>query len=219
MKHAPARTTRLLAALALTAVGALSVTAAHASAMSWNWSYSSNSQSGNPSGSGSLTAQLQADGSYLITSLTGTWDQYSITGLIQPNGYQGNDNLLFPSSATTNGNYISNLLLDYSGVSFSVNLGSGVTAGQNDGYQEDDGRSRTERVNLYGNYGGTGYRSCSTLSCSYWSPTGTFSISSTTSSVPEPGSFALFAGALGLLAGLTALQRRRNRVSAVESRL
>ena len=227
MKHAPARTTRLLAALALMAVGALSVTAAHASALSWNWSYSSNSQSGNPSGSGSLTAQLQADGSYLITSLTGTWDQYSITGLIQPNGYQSNDNLLFPSSATTNSNYISNLLLDYSGVSFSVNLGSGVTAGQNDGYQEDDGQSQTERVNLYGTYvpqgnedsWGTGYRSCSTLSCSYWTPTGTFSISSTTSSVPEPGSFALFAGALGLLAGLTALQRRRNRVSAVESRM
>ncbi len=202
MKHIPARSTRLLAAIALTAVGALSVTAAHASTMSWNWSYSSNSYSGNPSGSGSLTAQSQADGSYLITSLTGTWDQYSITGLIEPKSSFGNDNLLFPSSATTNSNYISNLLLDYYGLSFSVNRGSGVTAGQ------------TEQVNLYGS--GTAYISCTTLTLSSCNsrPTGTFSISTTTSSVPEPGSFALFAGALGLLAGLTALQRRRHRSAA-----
>jgi hypothetical protein len=197
LKHVPARSTRLLAAIALTAVGALSVTAAHASTMSWNWSYSSNSYSGNPSGSGSLTAQSQADGSYLITSLTGTWDQYSITGLLKPKTSFGNDNLLFPSSATTNTNYNSNLLLDFYGLSFSVNRGS-----------------QTEQVNLY--VSGTAYWSCTsrTIYTCNSRPTGTFSISTTTSSVPEPGSFALFAGALGLLAGLTALQRRRHRSAA-----
>ncbi len=198
LKHTTSRSTRLLAAIAFTAVGALGITAAHASAMSWNWSYSSNSGSGNPSGSGSLTAQQQSDGSYLITSLTGTWDQNAITGLIRVHGYQGNDNLLFPTSATTNRNYISNLLLDFPGVSFKVNLGRW-----------------TEYVNLYGNSPSQPYGVCVSNDTQCNHPYGMFTISaSSTSSVPEPGSFALFAGALGLLAGLTALQRRRNRLGA-----
>ena len=46
------------------------------------------------SGTGTLTATANSDGSYTVTDITGT----GVTGLIAPGSFQGNDNLLFPSS-------------------------------------------------------------------------------------------------------------------------
>ena len=46
------------------------------------------------SGTGTLTATANGDGSYTVTDVTGT----GVTGLIAPGSFQGNDNLLFPSS-------------------------------------------------------------------------------------------------------------------------
>jgi hypothetical protein len=62
---------------------------------------------GGYSGSGVLTTTLDGAGNYLITGLTGP----GVTGIIAPGGFNGNDNLLFPTNAQT---------LDSNGFSFSA---------------------------------------------------------------------------------------------------
>lgn len=48
-------------------------------------------------GSGTLTASpTGTDGAYLISAISGT----GVTGLISPGGYDGNDNLIYPSSTS-----------------------------------------------------------------------------------------------------------------------
>lgn len=105
---------------------------------------------------------------YTITGITGTRNGAAITGLLPPNSFSENDNLLSPSSP----------FVDFFGVSFTV-AGAG-----------DDGLGD---VNVF---------SVSDSSYSENSPNvgiGTFTISSVTNSVPEPGSLGLAAGGLFVL--------------------
>lgn len=73
-------------------------------------SYTASGSGDGYSGSGTITASSQADGSYLITGLSGT----GFDSLFAPGGFNGNDNLLFP----TGSDYV-----DASGFSFTVTEG------------------------------------------------------------------------------------------------
>lgn len=191
MRQNPSRRPLMMAAFALSALGALAVPAAQAGSMTWNWNFTGSAyDEGQISGTGTLTAQQQSGSRYLVTSITGIFDNYDISGLFNPGSLGGNDNLLYGNPPS--------LGLDYGGVSF------GVTR-----------NGHTHGVNLY-QYFGTDY---------VYSPWllddgayGQFSLSAApTSSVPEPGSLALFAGALGLLGALAALKRRRSAASRDDS--
>lgn len=97
MRYSP-----LLSSLAL--LGALAIpAAAHAD----TFNFSAMGSSGPFSGSGTLTASSQGGGAYLISAITGT----GVTGLISPDGFHGNDNLLFPAATPT---------LDSHGFSFTA---------------------------------------------------------------------------------------------------
>jgi len=132
------RYTPLLTSLALLSALAIPTTA-HAD----TFDFSATGSSGAFSGSGTLTASAQGGGAYLISGITGT----GVTGLIAPGGFNGNDNLLFPTSTPT---------LDAHGFSFKdingpdhfdVNLfnnGSGYFAFLND----EDNFSQTVPVNF-----------------------------------------------------------------------
>ena len=76
--------------------------AAHAD----TFDFSATGSAGGFSGSGTLTAIQNGGGSYLITAISGS----GVTGLFAPNGFNGNDNLLFPSTSPT---------LDSQGFSFT----------------------------------------------------------------------------------------------------
>jgi hypothetical protein len=67
--------------------------AAHAD----SFDFSAIGSAGGFSGSGTLTASPSGGGEYLITAIAGT----GVTGLFAPNGFNGNDNLLFPSASPT----------------------------------------------------------------------------------------------------------------------
>jgi hypothetical protein len=83
---------RLLPAIAL--LSALAIpTGAHAD----TFNFSAIGSSEGFSGSGTLTATPEGSGEYLITAISGT----GVTGLIAPGGFNGNDNLLFPSASPT----------------------------------------------------------------------------------------------------------------------
>ena len=68
--------------------------------------YSVSGAGGGFSGSGTLSTTQVGAGEYLIEGITGT----GVTGLYDPNGFNGNDNFLFPTSTQT---------LDSSGFSFT----------------------------------------------------------------------------------------------------
>ena len=82
----------LLSSLALLTALAIPA-AAHAD----DFSFSAVGSSGGFSGSGTLSTSAQGGGEFLITSITGT----GVTGLTAPGGFNGNDNLLFPTSVPT----------------------------------------------------------------------------------------------------------------------
>ena len=95
------------------------------------------------SGSGVLTTTLDGSGSYLITGITAD----GVTGLIAPGGFNGNDNLLFPSDP---------LVFDSNGFSFSaangpdqfdVNVFSNGT-GYSAFFRDEDGFTATVPVSL-----------------------------------------------------------------------
>jgi hypothetical protein len=71
------------------------------------------------SASGLFATTDLAGGSYTITGVSGTWNGVAITGIIAPNGFDGNDNLLFATAPH----------LTFDGLSFTVNgpgdLGTG----------------------------------------------------------------------------------------------
>ena len=80
----------------------------HAGLLTWDWSWS-----GNDNGNGMLTTNPLSGGSYLITSMSGTWDGNAITGLLPLNtccGSPANDNLLLAGSPQ----------LDLGGLGFSI---------------------------------------------------------------------------------------------------
>jgi hypothetical protein len=93
---------RLFAVFAV--LGALAIpAAAHAD----TFDFSAIGSAGGFSGAGTLTASPNGGGDFLITAITGT----GVTGLFAPNGFNGNDNLLFPTASPT---------LDAHGFSFSA---------------------------------------------------------------------------------------------------
>jgi hypothetical protein len=88
---------------ALTLLGALAIPAA---AVADTFNFAAIGNSGPFSGIGTLTATAEPGGDYLITAIAGT----GVTGLIAVNGFNGNDNLIFPSADPT---------LDSKGFSFT----------------------------------------------------------------------------------------------------
>ena len=81
---------------------------------------------------GMLTTAGLSGGAYTVTGISGTWNGYTITGLLPPGSYGNNDNLLFPAGPH----------LDDSGISFQVNAPG------------DDGNGA---VNVYYDSGSSGY--------------------------------------------------------------
>jgi hypothetical protein len=81
----------------LSSIVVLSALAIPAAAHADTFNFSAIGSSGAFSGSGVLTASPQGSGQYLISAITGT----GVTGLIAPNGFNGNDNLLFPTATPT----------------------------------------------------------------------------------------------------------------------
>jgi hypothetical protein len=134
------------------------------------------------SGSGVLTTSTNSSGDFLITGITGT----DVTSLIAPGGFNGNDNLLFPSSQPT---------LDSHGFSFTAVNGPD---------QFD--------VNVFNN--GSGYFAffrdedafTATIPIS-------FEVGNTVSAVPEPSTlFLLGTGLLGV-AGVVRKKASQNSLS------
>lgn len=132
------------------------------------------------SGSGVLTTSTNGSGDLLITGITGT----GVTSLIAPGGFNGNDNLLFPSSQPT---------LDSQGFSFTAvegpdqfnvnvfNDGSGYFAF----FRDEDAFTATIPIS--------------------------FEVGSTVSPVPEPSTLLLIG--TGLLGAAGAIRKRASKNS------
>ncbi|HUB15939.1 MAG TPA: MYXO-CTERM sorting domain-containing protein [Acetobacteraceae bacterium] len=174
--------------------------AAHpASATLYTWTLSG----GGGSGSGSLTTGAADYGGFDITAFSGQLDGVPVAGLLggQPGGGEGYspsgafiyDNMLYPSSNSTEG-----ALLDNGGILFAIAGGEG---------------------NIWGNFRGPGgYSYYTSVSGNYLiqNNAASFTIADPPSSVPEPSPAGLVAlGVVGL--GLTRRRRgsaRRNTVAA-----
>ena len=104
----------VLASLASAGVG-IRAPAAQAAPLTWDWSWFGVA-SGN--GSGTLTTgQLSSQRSYPIATMAGTFEGFTITGLLPPGSLPGgfgfnNDNLLYPGAVQ----------LDTSGLAFSTTV-------------------------------------------------------------------------------------------------
>lgn len=162
------------------------------------------------SGSGTLFTTSNEDGSYTITGITGT----DVLGLIAPNGFNGNDNQLFPSGKT---------LVDDNG--FAFNAAEGDTqyevdlfaAAGSGGYRaeilDSDGISDTIAVDFALNSNSVAARRLVAL------PNGgagearnfafNFAAVTPVAATPEPATFALLG--TGFL-GLAGVLRRRSRL-------
>ena len=77
-----------------------------ANAITWNWTYSGTFTSGGPmiGGGGTFTTDDLVSNYYLVTGITGTYENYAITGLLPPGGYGGNDNQPLDGSPQLSGN-------------------------------------------------------------------------------------------------------------------
>jgi hypothetical protein len=100
---------------------------------------------------GTLTTTGLLNGAYTVTGISGTWNGYTITGLLPPGSYGDNDNLLFPAGPH----------LDDSGITFQVNApgddGSGDVNVYYDGsgyteYSDDVGYTQSFNVTFPPNY-------------------------------------------------------------------
>jgi hypothetical protein len=141
-------------------------------------------------GSGTFTATADGGNQYTITGIGGTVDGQTITGLLNVNTFDQNDNLLFDP-----GNFFGLLPFDQQGVSFQLGSGSHIS-----------------QVNLAE---GTGFFVFSTIGD--LNPPGkgddteeilNFDVykADPTSPVPEPGTLALLG--TGMLGAAGAIRRR-----------
>lgn len=171
------QTVSSIASLGLLATAALvSVTPAKAGAFTFNYTLPPNLAlcplCTSLSASGTLTTSAPSGGFYTITAITGTWNGIAITGLLPPNTYAGNDNMLTTAS----------LDLTFNGMSFTVAAPTGGDDGSGD-------------VNIYlfapAQYFETNNNYLSTS---------TINVTPIVSGVPEPSSVGLAALGLGALA-------------------
>jgi hypothetical protein len=95
---------------ALSSLALLGVVTFSAVAHADTFAFSATGGGGGFSGVGTFVAANNFNGSYTISNISGT----GITGLIAPGHFDGNDNLLFPSSST---------LVDSHGFAFTDNMG------------------------------------------------------------------------------------------------
>jgi hypothetical protein len=127
------------------------------------------------SGSGILETTLNGSGEYLITGISAT----GVTGIIAPGGFNGNDNLLFPTNTQT---------LDANGFSFSAANGPD---------QFD--------VNVYND--GTGYFAFFRDEDNFTATLPiTFDVTPATSPVPEPSTLLLLG--TGILGAAGAMRKK-----------
>ncbi len=135
----------MLAIAAVVPFAALTA-AANAATMQYDWTISSTStvaQGGSVPGAGTLTVTLGADGVDTITAFTGEIGGSAITSLIAANGFEGNDNLLYPNGTPT--------VLDTSGVSFAA----GTAKYEIYSFEAQGSTPGPEDVNLYSEIGTT----------------------------------------------------------------
>jgi hypothetical protein len=78
----------------------------------WDWTYTSTAYSGSGTMSTGSTTAPSTD-FYLVTDITGTWNNVPITGLAPSGTFGGNDNFLAPSLPQ----------LDFSGLAFTTETG------------------------------------------------------------------------------------------------
>jgi len=105
---------RLARLLALPVALTLTTLAAHADTFDWSLTGPAASLGGFPgTGSGTLTATQSAGDEWVINSITGTFDNSAITGLVK---FEFSDNLLFPNST----------FLDTDGLGFETANGTEV---------------------------------------------------------------------------------------------
>jgi hypothetical protein len=89
----------------------LSALALPAAAYADTFDFTANGSGGGFSGTGTFVATNDGGGQYTITSMSGT----GVGSLIAPGGFDSNDNLLFPTSAS---------LVDGEGFAFTANEGN-----------------------------------------------------------------------------------------------
>ena len=170
---------RFAVATGLATLAALVLAAHPASAQTFTFSYSGASVTA----SGTLTTTPDGNpGEFLVTGISGARNASTITGLIGPNGYASNDNLIF-----TNG---SSYTLDGGGISYDIGTTQVNFSSYTGGYEENNPPD----------------------TLGYPSVDGSRPVSVTINrlaAVPEPSRVIPFAlGGLGLL-GLTLRARRR----------
>lgn len=162
------------------------------------------------SGSGTLLTTSNGDGSYTITGITGT----DVLGLIAPNGFNGNDNQLFPSATT---------LVDSKGFAFNAAEGDTqyevdlfAAPGSQGGYQaailDSDDISQDITVSFALDNGSTTSRRLVALPGESAGEERSFGFNfaavTPVAATPEPTTFALLG--TGFL-GLAGVIRRRSR--------
>jgi hypothetical protein len=157
---------------------------ATARAATYDWTYTAPSPSLGGAfltGSGTITTGASSDGGFVADGLTGKLDGSVITGLIAAGGFEGNDNIVFPTGST---------VLSLDGLAFGDAAGDKVDIFS----FFAQGSTDVTPGNNYGEFSTQGFG------------VGVFSLTAATA-VPEPAGAAVLASSL---LGLAMLRRRRN---------